>query len=62
MNVRCTPKPIVNADKACLLKSVAINSLYGTNIYAIIPMADHIHSIFSGRDGDAARGEDWLSA
>jgi len=35
---------------ACLLKSVAINSLYGTNVYAIIPMAEHIASIFAGRD------------
>jgi hypothetical protein len=38
---------------ACLLKTVTINSLYGTNVYATIPMAEHIASVIAGADGEA---------
>src|SRR5262245_35514298 len=44
--------------EACILKSVAINSLYRTNVYAIIPMAEHIASIFAGPVADSGRGEE----
>jgi hypothetical protein len=43
---------------ACLLKSVAINSIYGTNVYATIRVAEHIASIFAGRNADAAKGDE----
>jgi hypothetical protein len=33
-------------DEASLLKSVAVNSLYGTNVLAIIKMAQHVSSVF----------------
>jgi hypothetical protein len=45
-------------EAACLLKSVAINSIYGTNVYATTRMAEHIASIFASRDGDAARRDE----
>lgn len=32
--------------EACLLKSVAINTLYGTQVFAIVAMARHIERIF----------------
>jgi hypothetical protein len=42
-------------DEACLLKSLAINQLYGTQIKAIIPLALHVSSTLRGVD-PAARG------
>jgi hypothetical protein len=42
-------------DEACLLKSLAINQLYGTQVLAIIPMARHAASKLRGVDV-AARG------
>ena len=31
--------------EACLLKSVAINSLYSTQVYAIVRMGQHVHQV-----------------
>jgi hypothetical protein len=31
--------------EACLLKSVSVNALYGTNVLAIIRMANHVHKV-----------------
>jgi hypothetical protein len=33
-------------DETSLLKSVAVNSLYGTNVLAIVKMAQHVSSVF----------------
>lgn len=35
---------------AVLLKVVAINALYGTNVYALVRMADHIGKVLMGAD------------
>jgi hypothetical protein len=40
-------------DEACLLKSLAINQLYGTRILAIIPMSNHVHDVLSRLDATA---------
>src|SRR5690242_13135370 len=32
--------------EACVLKSVAINALYGTQVFAIVRMAQHVETIF----------------
>jgi hypothetical protein len=45
--------PDYGAD-ACLLKCVAVNSLYGTNVYAILRMANHVCRVMN----DAARPKD----
>lgn len=45
--------PVFDAD-ASLLKVVAINSLYGTNVYATLRMARHVEQIMS-RPGSAAK-------
>src|SRR5262245_36050437 len=34
----------------CLLKVVAVNGLYGTNLYAITRMAKHAASVLAGTD------------
>lgn len=34
----------------CLLKSVAVNSIYGTNVLAIVRVADHVKQVFSKHD------------
>jgi hypothetical protein len=36
--------------ETCLLKSIAINSLYGTQVLAIVKMASHIHEVLQKRD------------
>ncbi|MGQ0750999.1 MAG: hypothetical protein ACT4PS_10735, partial [Betaproteobacteria bacterium] len=33
--------------EACLLKAVAVNALYGTQVYAIVRMAKHAHKILN---------------
>lgn len=35
------------SEAGCLLKTVAVNELYGTNVYTIIPTAQHISQIMS---------------
>jgi hypothetical protein len=34
-------------QEVCLLKSIAINQLYGTQVLAIIPMAKHVGHVLS---------------
>ena len=34
-------------EEACILKSIAVNSLYGTQVLAIIPMAKSVLSVLS---------------
>jgi hypothetical protein len=34
-------------QESCLLRAVVVNDLYGTNVYAIVPMAKHISRIMS---------------
>jgi hypothetical protein len=38
--------PAFEAD-ACLLKCVTVNSLYGTNVYAILRMAAHVRNVMN---------------
>jgi hypothetical protein len=38
-------------DPACLLKSVAINSLYGTQIISIVRMANHVRDVLNNSAG-----------
>jgi hypothetical protein len=45
------------APEECLLKAVAINQLYGTNVLAIIPMSRHVHRTLSDIDIAAQRIE-----
>jgi hypothetical protein len=45
------------APDACLLKVVAVNGLYGTNVYAITRMAKHVASVFSRADLGTAGAE-----
>jgi hypothetical protein len=42
---------------ACLLKVVAVNGLYGTNLYAITRMAKHVADILAGTEAIAAGPE-----
>jgi hypothetical protein len=35
------------SEASCLLKAVAVNELYGTNVYTVIPTARHISHIMS---------------
>lgn len=49
--VRC---PGFSAE-GCLLKTVAINSIYGTQLLATLRMADHIRAVM---DESGARAED----
>jgi hypothetical protein len=35
------------SEASCLLKAVAVNELYGTNVYTVIPAARHISQIMS---------------
>lgn len=41
----------------CLLKSIAINSLYSTQVLAIVRMANHINAIFERTDISSAGSE-----
>jgi hypothetical protein len=34
-------------EEACLLKSIAVNQLYGTQVLAIIPMAKNVQRVLS---------------
>ena len=43
--------------EACLLKCVTINTLYGTQVFAIVRMADHVRSVLARTDMNAA-GQD----
>lgn len=36
------------SDEACLLKTVAVNDIYGTQLFATVRMAKHIQGIFDG--------------
>jgi len=36
--------------EACLLKTLAVNQLYGTNVLAIIPMSRHVYRVLLGLD------------
>ncbi|MBE0614871.1 MAG: hypothetical protein IH604_14470 [Burkholderiales bacterium] len=45
----------------CLLKAVVVNALYGTQVFAIVRMAEHIGGILRGRD-IAAVGPDDVEA
>ena len=36
--------------EACLIKSVSINSLYGTQVFAIVRMAQHVHAVLRKPD------------
>jgi hypothetical protein len=45
------------APEACLLKVVAVNSLYGTNVYATIRMANHVTSVLAQPDLGTAGAE-----
>ncbi len=36
--------------EACLLKSLAVNQLYGTNVLAIIPMSRHVYCVLLSLD------------
>jgi hypothetical protein len=47
--------PGFDSPEVCLLKAVAINELYGTNVFAIIPMSRHVHETLS-RDDFAEQG------
>lgn len=33
---------------ACLVKAVAINQLYWTNVFAIVPVSQHVHRVMAG--------------
>jgi hypothetical protein len=44
-------------EETCLLKSIAVNSLYGTNVLAIIPMAKHVRNVLL-RPGATEQGAD----
>jgi hypothetical protein len=35
------------SEASCLLKAVAVNELYGTNVYTVVPTARHISQIMS---------------
>jgi len=35
--------------EACLLKCVAVNALYGTQVMAIVRMANHVHDVLGGK-------------
>lgn len=37
-------------QEACLLKAVVVNDIYGTQLFATVRMASHIHSIFENSD------------
>jgi len=37
-------------NEACLLKAVAVNSLYGTRLYALARMARHVQTVLAGAD------------
>ena len=37
------------SEKACLLKTVAVNAIYGTNVLAVVRMAGHVHSTMKKR-------------
>jgi len=41
--------PVFDLD-SCLLKTVVINTLYGTQVLAILRMAQHVHHIFQDND------------
>jgi len=45
------------APDACLLKVVAVNALYGTNVYATTRMAKHVASVLALADLGIARAE-----
>jgi hypothetical protein len=47
---------------ACLLKSAAINTLYGTKVYAVIPMAEHIARILAAPRKDRPSGDDLVES
>jgi hypothetical protein len=36
--------------EACLLKALAVNQLYGTNVLAIVPMSRHVYRVLLGLD------------
>jgi hypothetical protein len=36
--------------EACLLKSVGVNAIYGTNVLAIVLVANHVHSVLGRTD------------
>jgi hypothetical protein len=42
-SLRCTYRDF--DEVSCLLKTIAINTLYGTQIYAVIPLARHIAEV-----------------
>jgi hypothetical protein len=42
---------------ACLLKVVAVNGLYGTNLYAITRMAKHVAGVMAGTEAATAAPE-----
>jgi hypothetical protein len=42
---------------ACLLKCVAVNSLYGTNVYAIMRMAEHVEDVMKQSERPTDRVE-----
>jgi hypothetical protein len=44
-------------EEACVLKAIAVNQLYGTQVLAIIPMAKHVRQVFS-QAGAAEKGTD----
>src|SRR6266550_6825574 len=43
--------------EACLLKCVAVNSLYGTNVYAIMRMAEHVEDVMKQSERPTDRVE-----
>lgn len=43
--------------EATLLKVIAVNALYGTNVYAVARMADHAQQVIGGTDLRKARPE-----
>jgi hypothetical protein len=36
-------------SEVCLLKCVAVNTLYGTQVMAIVRMANHVHAVLGGK-------------
>lgn len=40
--------------EACLLKAVAVNALYGTQVFAVVRMARHIEKVIAHKDVSAA--------
>lgn len=42
------------ALEACLLKVAAVVQLYGIPLYAVVRMAEHVHAVLEGPDGNGA--------